>query len=384
MVEAVRSGCSQRSVSREFGVSLRTVQRWLERADGMPLGLVDFSDRPDSPHVVANRTALGVEEQIVALRHELKSESDLGEYGAEAIHKEMQDRGLPHIPCERTINRILERKGEFDSRRRVRHAPPPQGWYLPDVAAGNAELDQFDVITGLVIEGGPEIEILTAISLHGALPGSWPQEAISAKFAGQAMLEHWSAFGCPAYAQFDNDTRFQGAHQHPDVIGRVSRLCLSLGVIPVFTPPRETGFQASIESLNNRWQQKVWHRLHHESLESLCVRSERYIAAARRKKALRQEQAPMRRQLPNDWRFDIEARPQGRLIYLRRTDDEGRTHMLGHVFKVQEHWVHRLIRAEVDLDQRKISFYSLRRREPAQQVLLSETPYQLPERRFRD
>lgn len=384
MVEAVRSGCSQRSVSREFGVTLRTVQRWLERADGIPLDLVDWSDRPDSPHVVANRTASGVEEQVVALRHELRTESDLGEYGADAIHQEMQDRGFAHIPCERTINRILERKGEFDSRRRVRHAPPPQGWYLPDVAAGNAELDQFDVIAGLVIEGGPEVEVLTAISLHGALPGSWPREAISAKFVSQAMLEHWSAFGCPAYAQFDNDTRFQGAHQHPDSIGRVSRLCLSLGIVPVFAPPRETGFQAAIESLNNRWQQKVWHRLHHESLESLCVRSERYTAAARRKKALRQEGAPLRNPLPKDWRFDVQARPQGRLIYLRRTDDEGQARMLGRVFKVQEHWVHRLIRAEVDLDQRKISFYSLRRREPAQQILLNETPYYMPERRFRE
>lgn len=252
MVEAVRSGCSQRSVSREFGVSLRTVQRWLERAEGMPLGLVDWSDRPDSPRVVANRTAPDVEEQVVALRHELRTESDLGEYGADAIHAEMLSRGFAHVPCERTINRILERKGAFDGRRRVRHAPPLPGWYLPDVAAGNAELDQFDVIDGLVIEGGTDVQVLTAISLHGALPGSWPQVAISAKFAGQALLGHWSAFGCPAYAQFDNDTRFQGAHQHPDTIGRVSRLCLSLGIVPVFVPPRETGFQAAIESLNNR------------------------------------------------------------------------------------------------------------------------------------
>lgn len=114
------------------------------------------------------------------------------------------------------------------------------------------------------------------------------------------------------------------------------------------------------------------------------MRSERYIAAARRKKALRQEGAPLRHPLPKDWRFDLGARPQGRIIYLRRTDDEGRAHMLGRVFKVQEHWVHRLVRAEVDLDQSKISFYSLRRREPAQQTLLSETPYQLPERRFRE
>ena len=384
MVEAVRSGRSQRSVARELRVSLGTVQRWLKRADDQPLDLVDWSDRPDSPHVVANRTAAEIEDRVIALRHELRVESDLGEYGAEAIRREMLSRGLQDAPQERTINRILERKGAFDGRRRIRHAPPPLGWYLPDVAAGGAELDQFDVTAGFVIEGGTDVEVLTAISLHGALPGVWPQAAINARFVSQALFEHWSAFGCPAYAQFDNDTRFQGPHQHPDVIGRVTRLCLSLGIVPVFTPVRETGFQAAVESLNNRWQQKVWDRMHHESLESLSLCSARYTAAARRKTILRQERAPLRRPMPDGFRFDVQARPQGKLIYLRRTDDKGRADMLGHVFKVQEHWVYRLVRAEVDLDQCTIRFYSLRRREPAQQTLLCETPYQLPERPFRE
>ena len=44
----------------------------------------------------------------------------------------------------------------------------------------------------------------------------------------------------------------------------------------------------------------------------------------------------------------MQARPQGKIIYLRHTDDEGRAHMLGHVFKVQEHRVHRLVRADAD------------------------------------
>jgi len=37
-------------------------------------------------------------------------------------------------------------------------------------------------------------------------------------------------------------------HAHPDAVGRVSRLCLSLGVIPVFVPPHEPGFQAALEA----------------------------------------------------------------------------------------------------------------------------------------
>ena len=36
----------------------------------------------------------------------------------------------------------------------------------------------------------------------------------------KALTEHWRIFGLPAYAQFDNDTRFQGAHQFRNSIER--------------------------------------------------------------------------------------------------------------------------------------------------------------------
>ena len=75
-----------------------------------------------------------------------------------------------------------------------------------------------------------------------------------------ALLERWRRDGLPTYAQFDNDTIFQGGHRFADSVGRVSRLCLALGVIPVFAPPREPGFQNAIEGFNGLWQSKVWQR----------------------------------------------------------------------------------------------------------------------------
>ncbi len=53
--------------------------------------------------------------------------------------------------------------------------PPPAGWYLPEVAAGRAELDSFDIVEGLALEGGLRVEVLNAVSLWGGLPGAWPQ-----------------------------------------------------------------------------------------------------------------------------------------------------------------------------------------------------------------
>jgi hypothetical protein len=251
------------------------------------------------------------------------------------------------------------------------------------VAKRSLELDSFDVIEGLVIEGGINVEVLNAISLHGGLIGSWPDRTIFARTAVQAMIEHWKLFGLPAYAQFDNDTRFQGAHQFRDTLGRVIRLCLSLGITAVFAPPRETGFQAAIESLNARWQAKIWQRFHFDSLSQLQAQSRRYVAAYRQRARLRIESAPPRHLFPAAWKFDLQARPQGCVVYLRRTDAHGRVSPLGHSFAVNSSWPHRLVRAHLDLSADQIRFYALRRRDPTWQPVVKTIRYQFPKRKFR-
>ena len=314
---------------------------------------------------------------MLNIRQALRDHSDLGEFGAAAILRELHHRGVPPLPSLPTINRILKRRGALD-RHRIRHKPPPKGWYLPKVAAKEAEVEQFDTVSGLVIKGGCEVEVLNSISLHGALIGSWPRSCISAQGVRQAIVEHWREFGLPEYAQFDNDTRFQGPHQHPNAIGTVIRMCLSLKVVPVFVPPREPGFQAAIESLNGRWQAKVWARFQHESLSALQAQSAKYVAACRNRAATRMEVAPERRLFPHPWRLDLKAQPHGCIVFLRRTTERGEAHLLGHTFVVDTLWVHRLVRCEVDLDAKVIRFYALRRREPDRQPLLGEVPYVLP------
>lgn len=321
---------------------------------------------------------------MLTIRRQLREESDLGEFGAAAISRELLQRGRGDIPSLPTINRILQRRGALDARCRVRHPAPPRGWYLPEVAAAMAEIDQFDIVSGLLIQGGPEVEVLNTISLHGGLVGSWPTSAINARAVREAILGHWREFGLPDYAQFDNDTRFQGPHQHPDVISSVMRLCLSLKVVPVFAPPRETGFQATIESFNGRWQAKVWARFHHESLEALQIQSAKYVAACRKNGARRMEAAPPRRSFPKRWHLNLQALPCGRLIFLRRTTEQGEVHLLGHTFLVDSLWPHRLVRCEVNLDQGAVCCYALRRREPQAQPLLRAVDYALPFRRFRE
>jgi putative transposase len=343
---------------------------------------VDWHDRPCTPRTTT-RTEATIEDLVLTVRQELGQCSDLGFHGAEAIREALKARTVEPLPSVRTINRILERRGALDGQRRIRRPAPPPGWQLPEVASKRRELDSFDVVEGLVIKDGPQIEVLNGISLHGGLAASWPMEAsVTAKAVVASLIEHWQAFGLPGYAQFDNDMIFQGPHAHPDVVGRVSRLCLSLGVIPVFVVPHEFGFQSTIENYNGTWQAKVWARFEHGSPLDLQGHSQRYVTALRGHRADRIESAPQRRAFPTPWRLDLQSRLRGRIVYLRRTSAAGTVEVLGRSFEVDPHWLNRLVRVEVDLDGDKIRIYRLRRREPQDQPLLKELHHHIKKRKF--
>src|SRR5207244_3099487 len=142
------------------------------------------------------------EDLILDIRRHLREHSDLGFYGAAAILDELARRHVEPLPSARTVNRILERRGAFDGRRRARRPPPPPGWYLPDLAARRAELDSFDIIEGLVIKGGPDIEVLTGVSLYGGLPTAGPRDAsVTAPFVAERLAGHGREFAAAAAAQ---------------------------------------------------------------------------------------------------------------------------------------------------------------------------------------
>lgn len=384
MVDDVRAGSPMRVVARKFKVSLSTVQRWVERAGDSRLDEVDWNSRRSGSRQSPQRTLRGVERQVLRLRKELKTRSALGEYGAGAIRRELERRGGARIPSVRTIGRILSRNGALDGRRRIRHSAPPPGWYLLPVAQRKLELDSFDMIEDLVIRGGQDVNVLTGISLHGGLCMAWPHAQITAKITVECLLDHWSEWGLPGYAKFDNGTVFQGTHRWPNSFGRVTRVCLSLGVTPVFAPPLSRGFQADIEAFNGRWQDAVWDRFTFKDLEALQHQSARFVVAHHDRHAVRIEDAPPRRPFPKRWRMNLQRPLAGTVIFIRSTDASGDVSLLGHSFHVSDLWCHRLVRAEVDLDVHQIRFFRLRRREPANHILLATHRYEPPSKPFHE
>ena len=223
MVAAVRRGQTQRAVARRFGVGLGHLQYWLARTHGQTLAQVDWSDQSTAPRRQGRQTHVRLQRRVLSLRQELR-QGDLGFIGAQSIHDALRaGRPKARLPSLRTIGRILKAHGALDGVRRVRRSSPPAGWYLPEVAAGTAELDAFDVIEDLPLEAGSRLDVLTTRALGGSVCGAWVSAALRARWLCARLETHWRQHGCPAYAQFDHDARFQGTPTHPDVLGQVIR-----------------------------------------------------------------------------------------------------------------------------------------------------------------
>ncbi len=362
---AVRAGASWRVTARRWHCSVGTVGYWLHRARARRLDRVDWTDRPRGRPVPVNRTPRVLERCIVRLRRWLARCDPLGYVGPEAIRQALRANGPP-APSARTIARILQRAGLTPQKRR-RHPPPPPGWYLPAVARGAAELDQLDVVEGLHLRGHGPVEVLTGISLWGKLALAQPAHTgWRTRSILPVLTAHWRRWGAPAYLQVDNDTRFAGSSRAVRRLGRFLRFCLAQGVVPVFVPPRETGFQAAIESFNGLWQAKVWHRFRHRHLRQLRGRNRAFVAAHRR---WTRRAGPARRRPPGP--------PVWQVVFLRRTDARGRIHLLGAECTAAPHWPHRLVRAELDVRTPTLRVYALRRRDPTHQPRLRILPFAL-------
>jgi len=380
-VAAVRRGESWRAVAARFGSSVPTVTRWVLRAHGKRLDRTACSEQSRAPRHVHTRTGPDRETRVVALRQHLRAQRALGECGAAAIRRDLARRGLPPPPSLRTLGSMLARHGAVDDRRRIRRQAPPVGGHVPAVAAGLAAVDACDGVEGVFIRGGSAVEVRTVVSWPGGLVGSWPAAGWTTAWALRAILEQWRRLGVPDDAQLDHEKRLSGPPQPPEAMGRVLRVCVSLGVTPVFAPPRAHGVQHALERDHGTWQAQVWARWPYDTLAQGQGQAGTDVAAHRARSRARVEGAPPRRPFPKKWKFNSQAQGnRGVMLFIRRSTDQGMVEVLGRPYEIGTHGVNRLVRCAVDRAGKAMRFYGLRRREPATQPLLGKVVYTLPPR----
>ena len=237
---------------------------------------------PGAPRRVANRTAAGVEAQVLEVRTRLEA-NPWAQVGPPAIAWELSKLGAV-VPPERTIEQILARAGATKRQRRARRASKGVPYPAP-VAARAGEVGQVDLVGPRHLDGG----VLPCAEpdrrrLHHA--GIEIVEDRSDRTVLVALHALWGRHGVPGRIQFDNG----GPFVSPTGLGEVVRVCLRQGSTPVFLRPREPWRNGTIEHFNDTFDKRFFRQERFADVQHLTKRAgafERFHNAQHRYSATR-------------------------------------------------------------------------------------------------
>jgi putative transposase len=190
------------------------------------------------------------------------------------------------------------------------------------------------------------------------------------QYAGQTMdnvieflLGCWTENVIPNYLQMDNGAYFIGNLIHPRHFSRVVRLCLHLGVDPVFIAPSKPWMNGTIEDFNGDFGEKLWEREQWTDLEH--IRSEAKIFLMRhnnrqdwkyRKNGL---EAITHRKIPEDFEIDVHNLPitEGKVHFIRQVKEDGTISVLNEDFDVDKSLAYEYAWAAIDTKREQLMIY---------------------------
>ena len=223
-------------VAKDWGVSRRTMHRWLLRYEGDGLeGLNNRSHRPaQSPH----QMPAAVEAMVLEMRRSHPY------WGARRIAFELARKRVEAAPSESAVYRCLVRAAVIDPISRQRRRETWKRWER----GAPMELWQFDLVHGFLLADGTSAKALTGVDDHSRYCVS---ARLMARERTQSVCDGFSSalntYGLPAQVLTDNGKVFTGRFAQPPVEVLFDRICRENGVDHILTQPRSPTTTGKIE-----------------------------------------------------------------------------------------------------------------------------------------
>jgi transposase InsO family protein len=226
VLDVIGQGRAVMEVASQWGVSRRTVERWLARYEAQGLeGLPDRSHRPERcPHQMPAQMEVMVLELRRAHRY----------WGARRLVIELGRKGIVPTPSESAVYRCLVRAGVIDPVKRHRRREMWKRWER----GGPMELWQLDVVGGFLLANGTSAKALTGIDDHSRFCVSaqlMPRERTQLVCDG--FLAALRGHGVPQQVLTDNGKVFTGKYSKPPVDVLFDRICRENGIDHLLTQP---------------------------------------------------------------------------------------------------------------------------------------------------
>jgi hypothetical protein len=290
----------------------------------------------------------------------------VGLIGPQAVRQKLKQGHLRPLPSGSTIARILRQAGLVCGS----VAPAqPHAYYPHPHAAAHFRLHALDW-TCRYLPGGRKAFAFHTVDyashdLHQDILGD--KSAPSA--CAHAMGVWRGPLGLPDALQLDNDAALAGSHRDRRSFGRFVRLCLAVGVEPIFLPFYEPKRNELVEELNGLWQWALWRRRRFQSLGQVQRSQSRFLPwyrhhyfppalggqtpaqASRRQPVVRlsvRQQGQLSQPLP------ITA---GRVHFIRLVDAHGQITLFNENWRVGRRWSGEYVWATVSTQRRRLEVY---------------------------
>jgi transposase InsO family protein len=245
VLAVIRDGVPVVEVASRFGVSRQAVHRWLRWYEDQ--GLAGLADRSHRPPRCAHQMAPEVEVWVLEARRRNPG------WGPRRLVHEAARAGIEPLPSRSGIYRALRRAGLIEPQARRRRDRRFRRWER----GGAMELWQFDVVGGVLLDGGTQAKILTGIDDHsrfvvcaGVMTRA-TSRAVCAHFA-EAMRRH----GVPQEILTDNGKVFTGRFGRNDTEVLFDRICRENGIDHLLTAPRSPTTTGKIERFHRTLRQE--------------------------------------------------------------------------------------------------------------------------------
>lgn len=258
----------------------RWLSKWLKRY--IEYGFKGLKDRSRAPKKIWRKTSERMVKKILSIREELESHktrrSAFSGIGAEVIQWELKQRKISNIPAISTIARVLSHYGKIGKdkpKRNSNNLPYP---YFKAEKMG--DLHQTDLVGPRHLKGPKGVTRFYSfhtvdVAGHTAYTSQFTdKQTIS---LCKHLIETWQHMGLPNVSQMDNEMAATGGGRYPYSISQFIRLHLLMGIHLVFIPQGEPGRNASVESFNALWQERVLRRHNCPTLTALKRTSERFL-----------------------------------------------------------------------------------------------------------
>jgi hypothetical protein len=359
------------TICKSLGRSRSWLQKWIGRYnDSEKRSKTEwFRDKSRAPKNVHRKTDSEIEQLVINVRKSLlEGTTEDTKYrciGAVEIQFRMHelDYSEDELPSLSTIKRIIKRNGlVVQKRKQYIRCKSKKRYTLLNPTKAN-DVHQMDFVGPRHIKGYGRISSLNLIDVVSS-------KAHIQQYAGQTMdnvieflLECWTENAIPNYLQMDNGASFIGGLIHSRHFSRVVRLCLHLGVEPVFIAPGKPWMNGAIERFNGDFGGKLWEREQWTDLEHIRGESKIFLMRHNNRQDWKHRKTDldvaMDRKLPEDFEIDVHNLPitEGNVHFIRQVKENGTISVLNEDFDVGESLVHEYVWATIDTKQGQLMIY---------------------------